>query len=109
MSQGGIVMFDKDIIQIGDLIHHRGLNKSGVFNETCVALEAMNPDPTSTFVQFDGEKEPREVSISLCDIKEFEPPNVCQLCLSRLSKNDSTICKSCEDRIKDRVGGQYGG
>ena len=98
-------MKDKSEIQIDSQVYHRGLKKNGVFNEVCMALEVMNPDPTSIFIQFDGEVDPKEVSVELCDVKDFEPPKLCQKCLKPLAFDELTMCAGCLNGIQEKLGG----
>lgn len=102
-------MIDKQELQIGDQIYHRGLNLTGTFDETCAALEAMNPDPSSIFIQFGSDPDPKEVSLKLCESKEEELPEVCQMCFRELKEEEFNICTLCAKRIQGRLGGCHGG
>jgi len=95
-------MDSKEGIEIGDVFNHRGRGRCS-FTELCFALEAMNPDPTSIFVLFDGESDQIEVSIALLDKVEFEPPLLCGLCCKPLSEGEDIMCKSCSGGLKRKL------
>ena len=101
-------MIDKNELQIGDKLYHRGLNITGIFDETCAALEAMNPDPTSIFIQFGDDPDPKEVSLKLCESREEQLPEVCQMCFKDLKEEEFNICTLCARKIQAKLGGKYG-
>ncbi len=99
-------MIDIDNLEIGTIIYHKGRDQEGVHDATCVALQALNPDPTSIFVSFDGE--PLEVDLKLCEEKEFEPARLCQTCFRPLKDNEHSVCTSCGVNLHNKLGGYYG-
>jgi hypothetical protein len=100
-------MIDKDKLQIGDKIYHRGLRLEGIFDETCAALEVINSDTTSIFIQFGSDPDPKEVSVQMCEEKEFKLPELCQMCFKELSDEEFNICTLCARKIQAKLGGQH--
>ncbi len=101
-------MIDKKELQIGDRIYHRGLKQEGTFDEICAALEAMNPDPSSVFIQFGSDPDPKEVSLPLCEVKDEKLPEVCQMCFKDLDEEEFNICTQCARKIQGKLGANYG-
>ena len=98
-------MLDKSVLEIGDEIHHRHLNKSAVFDETCYVLESLNPDPTSIFIQFKDEFEPKKVSIELCELLKYDLDKICKVCLNKMREKNQDMCDECIQRIQIKLGG----
>lgn len=95
-------MDSKEGLEIGDRFIHKGRGKCS-YTEFCSALEAMNLDPTSTFVLLDGESDEIEVSIALLEKIEFEPPLLCGLCFSPLDGEEDVMCESCKRGLKRKL------
>lgn len=94
-------MIDKNDITIGDRFSHP--KGSCMFTEVAFALEAMNPDPTSIFVLFDGTSDEVEVTLSLLSVLD-DIPKICNLCLRDMNGNDSiksNICVNCIKRLAE--------
>jgi len=95
-------MDSKKGLEIGDRFNHRGRGNC-TFTEICAALEAMNPDPTSTFVLLDEASDEIEVSIELLDKIEIEVPLLCGLCLKPLIEGEEIMCNSCRLGLKRKL------
>lgn len=97
-------MIDKDSLEIGTIIYHKGRDQKGIYDESCFALETMNPDTTSLFVTFKGET--LEVDLKMCQIEEFKPNKICQHCFKPLSESEHNLCTICAMKLKNKLGGR---
>ena len=61
--------------------------------------EQKDPD------KVDFDEPPKEVSVELCDVKDFEPPKLCQKCLKPLAFDELTMCAGCLNGIQEKLGG----
>lgn len=95
-------MDSKEGLEIGDKLNHKGRGLCAI-TEFCIALEAMNPDPTSTFVLFDGDSDEVEVSIALLEKIEPDLPLLCGLCLAPLKEDEDVMCESCRRGLKRKL------
>ena len=93
-------MNSKEGLEIGDRFNHKGRGLC-TFTEFCFALEAMNPDLTSTFVLLNGDSDEIEVSIALLEKLEFEPPIVCQLCFRSIE--EGAVCSFCSKKLSKQI------
>lgn len=93
-------MINKDDITIGDRFKHpKGFC---TFTEIAFALEAMNPDPTSLFVLFDGANDETEISLSL--LEQYDDiPRICNVCFRKIETDDN-ICHVCAKKLVNTFG-----
>ena len=53
---------------IGTILHHRNRGRC-VFTETCARLQSLNPDPSSIFVEIDGDVQEVTAALVSCEYR----------------------------------------